>query len=88
LLSLGKTSIRKIRLFEKFAGKSMRRSLVLFGSVLFVAGLVLGFYASERNCLIAFVTKGYINFWTAIEILGGLAALVGIITAIIGLLRK
>jgi hypothetical protein len=42
----------------------MRRSLVLFGSVLFVAGLVLGFYASERNCLIAFVTKGYINFWT------------------------
>jgi len=73
---------------KEFVVKPMKRSLALFGSVLFVAGLVLGFYASQRNCLIAFVTKGYINFWTAIEILGGLAALVGIIIAIIGLLRK
>jgi len=73
---------------KEFVVKSVRRSLALFGSILFVAGLVLGFYASERNCLIAFITKGYINFWTAIEILGGLAALVGIIIAIIGLLRK
>lgn len=49
----------------------MRKSLFLFGFVLFVVGVALGFYASQRNCLIAFFTRGYMSFWTAIEILGG-----------------
>jgi hypothetical protein len=66
----------------------MRKSLILLGSAVFVAGVVLGFYASERNCLIAFVTAGHMNFWTAIEILGGLMASVGIIIAIIGLILR
>ena len=48
--------------------------MVLFGLVLLIVGVVLGFYASERNRLIAFITRGYMSFWTAIEILGGLIA--------------
>lgn len=66
----------------------MRKRFALFGSVLFVTGLVLGFYASERNCLIAFITAGRMNFWTAIEILGGLMALAGVIITLIGLIIK
>lgn len=66
----------------------MRKSLVLFGLVLFIVGVVLGFYASQRNCLIGFITRGYMNFWTATEILGGLIALAGIIIALIGLIKK
>jgi uncharacterized protein YneF (UPF0154 family) len=66
----------------------MRKSLILFGSVLFVVGVALGFYASQRNCLIAFITSGHMNFWTAIEILGGVIALAGIITALIGFVKK
>lgn len=66
----------------------MRKSLVLFGLVLFIVGLVLGFYASERNCVIAFITRGYMSFWTAIEILGGLIALAGIVIALIGFIKK
>jgi len=62
--------------------------LVVVGFVLFVVGVALGFYASERNCLIAFVTSGYMSFWTAVELLGGLIALVGIIIVLIGLLKK
>ncbi len=66
----------------------MRKSLVLIGFVLFIVGLVLGFYASERNCLIAFITRGHMSFWTAVEILGGLMALAGIIIALIGFVKK
>jgi len=66
----------------------MRKSLILFGFVLFVVGVALGFYASQRNCLIAFITSGYMSFWTAIEILGGVIALVGIIIALIGLVKR
>ncbi|MGC9346320.1 MAG: hypothetical protein ACP5ER_05990 [Candidatus Bathyarchaeales archaeon] len=66
----------------------MRKSLVLIGFVLFIVGVVLGFYASERNCLIAFITRGHMSFWTAMEILGGLMALAGIITALIGFIKK
>lgn len=66
----------------------MRESFVLVGFVLFVVGAVLGFYASQRNCLIAFITSGYASFWTAMEILGGLIALAGIIIALIGYVRK
>ena len=66
----------------------MKRSLVLFGFVLLIVGMVLGFYASQRNCLIAFITRGYMSFWTAVEILGGLIALAGIIIALIGFVKK
>jgi len=67
---------------------SLRKSLVLVGFVLFVVGVVLGFYASQRNCLIAFIASGYMSFWTAIEIISGIIALVGIIIALIGLLKR
>jgi hypothetical protein len=66
----------------------LRKSLVLVGFVLFVVGIALGFYASQRNCLIAFFTSGYMSFWTAIELLGGLIALVGMIIALIGVIKK
>jgi len=55
----------------------MRKNLVL-----------LGFYASQRNCLIAFVTSGYMSFWTTIEILGGIVALAGVIMVIVALIKK
>jgi len=67
---------------------TLRKSLVLVGFVLFVVGVVLGFYASQRNCLVAFITSGYMSFWTAIEILGGLIALAGIIITLIGFVKK
>jgi len=66
----------------------MRKSLIIVGFILFIVGVVLGFYASQRNCLIGFITRGYMNFWTAMEILGGLIALAGIIIALIGLIKK
>lgn len=66
----------------------MRKRLVVFGFVLFIVGAVLGLYASQRNCLIAFVTRGYTSLWTAVEILGGLMALAGIIIALIGSIKK
>ena len=66
----------------------MRKSLVIVGFIPFIVGAVLGFYASQRNCLIGFITRGYMNFWTAMEILGGLIALAGIIIALIGLIKK
>jgi len=61
---------------------------MLIGFIIFIVGAVLGFYASQRNCLIAFITSGYMGFWTAIELLGGLIALVGIIIALIGIFKK
>jgi hypothetical protein len=66
----------------------MRKSLVLLGVFLFVVGIALGFYASQRNCLVAFVTSGYMSFWTAIEILGGIVALAGVILVIVGFIKK
>lgn len=66
----------------------MRKSLILLGFVLFIVGIALGFYASQRNCLIAFVTRGYMSFWTAIEILGGLVALTGVIMALVASIKK
>jgi hypothetical protein len=66
----------------------MRKSMVLLGLVLFVVGIALGFYASQRNCLIAFVTSGYMSFWTAIEILGGIVALAGVIIVTVALIKK
>lgn len=61
---------------------------MLSGIIVFVIGIVLRYYASERNCLIALNTRGQINFWTAIEMLGGLIALAGFIITLIGLLMK
>ncbi|MDH5782241.1 MAG: hypothetical protein OEZ35_01050 [Candidatus Bathyarchaeota archaeon] len=66
----------------------MRKSLIFFGLALFIVGVVLVFYASQRNCLIAFITRGDMNFWTAMEILGGLVALAGIIIALIEFVKK
>ena len=66
----------------------MRKSLIIGGFILFIVGVVLGFYASQRNCLIGFITRGYMNFWTAMEILGGIIASAGIIIALIGLIKK
>jgi len=66
----------------------VRKSLILFGLALFIVGAILGFYASQRNCLIAFIIRGDMNFWTAMEILGGLVALAGIIIALIGFIKK
>ncbi len=66
----------------------MRKSLILFGLALFIVGAILGLYASQRNCLIAFITRGDMNFWTAMEILGGLVALAGIIIALIEFVKK
>jgi hypothetical protein len=66
----------------------MRKSLIIVGFILFIVGVVLGFYASQRNCLIGFITRGYMNFWTAMEILGGIIALAGIIVALIVLIKK
>jgi hypothetical protein len=66
----------------------MRKNLVLTGLTLFVIGIALGFYASQRNCLIAFLTSGHMNFWTSIEILGGFIALAGLIIALVGFIRR
>ena len=66
----------------------MRKSLVIFGLVLSIVGVALGFYASQRNCLMAFITRGYMSFWTAVEILGGIIALAGITIGLIGFVRK
>jgi len=66
----------------------MRKRLVLLGFTLFVIGVVLGLYASQRNCLIAFITSGYMSFWTAIEILAGLIALAGLIIALLSFIKK
>jgi len=66
----------------------LRKSLIIVGFILFIVGVVLGFYASQRNCLIGFITRGYMNFWTAMEILGGIIASAGIIIALIGLIKK
>jgi len=68
--------------------KNMRKSLLLIGFVLFTIGAVLGFYSSQRNCLTAFVTRGYMSFWTTMEILGGIIALAGIIIGLVGFVRK
>ena len=66
----------------------MRRSLIFFSLALFIVGAVFDFYASQRNCLIAFITRGDMNFWTDMEILGGLVALAGIIIALIEFIKK
>jgi len=74
--------------YKNLLGLLMRKSLIVVGFILFIVGIALGFYASQRNCLIALFTEGYMNFWTAMEILGGLIALAGIIIALIGLIKK
>ena len=66
----------------------MRKGFVLVGFILFITGGALGFYASQRNCLFAFLTSGYMSFWTGIEILAGFTALAGLIIALVGSIRR
>ena len=66
----------------------MRKGFVLVGFVLFIIGAALGLYASQRNCLIAFLTSGYMSFWTGIEILAGFTALAGLVIALGGFIRR
>ena len=66
----------------------MRRGLVLVGFALFIIGIAVGFYASQRNCLIAFLTEGYISFWTGIELLAGFTALAGLIIALVSFIKR
>lgn len=66
----------------------MRKNVVLLGSTLFIVGAVVGLWSSQRNCLIAFITRGRMNFWTAMEILAGLVALTGIIIAAVGFRKR
>ena len=66
----------------------LRVGFVLVGFILFVAGAALGFYASQRNCLFAFLTEGYMSFWTGVEILAGFTALAGSIVALVGFTRS
>lgn len=51
----------------------------ILGIVLFLIGALLAIYASGKNCLIALITRGKMNFWTGIEILAGAIALTGLI---------
>ena len=69
-------------------GVVLRKGFVLVGSVLFIIGTALGLYASERNCLIAFLTRGYMSFWTGIEIVAGFTALAGLVIALVGFTRR
>jgi len=66
----------------------MRKDFILVGFALFAIGIATGFYASQRNCLIAFLTEGYMSFWTAVEILAGFVALAGLVIALVGLIRR
>jgi hypothetical protein len=66
----------------------MRRCLFLSGAVLVVAGIFIFFYASERNCIIALLTSGRLTFWTVIEVLGGIIALIGFFIAMFSVIRK
>ena len=62
----------------------MRKKLVLIGFVLLLIGVPLGLYASQRNCLVAFLTRGHMNFWTAVEILAVFVVLAGLVFALAG----
>jgi len=66
----------------------MKKSLILLGLLLLIFGAALGFHASQRNCLVAFITEGRMNFWTTMEIVGGLLALAGILIVLVGLVKK
>ena len=65
----------------------MRKILVLVGSIVLIIGTVLGLYASQRNCLVAFATRGYMSFWTGMEILGGLVVSAAVVILLIGFIR-
>jgi hypothetical protein len=73
---------------EDDKGVKMRKSFVLVGFALFTISIAIGFYASQRNCLIGFLTEGYMSFWTAIEILAGVVALAGLVVALVGFIRR
>jgi len=66
----------------------LRKGFVLVGFILFITGAASGFYASQWNCLVAFLTRDYMSFWTGVEILAGFAALAGLIVALVGFIRS
>lgn len=66
----------------------MKKNLVSVGFGIFIVSVILGLYASQRNCLIALFTRGEMNFWTGIEILAGFCALIGLVIFLIGLAKK
>lgn len=66
----------------------MVKKLVLLGFSIFLFGTILGFYASQRNCIIAFLTRGYMSFWTAIEIFSGIIALFGLVITLYGIFSR
>lgn len=66
----------------------MRRYLFLSGAALVVAGIFIFLYASERNCIIDLLTSGRLTFWTAIEVMGGIIAIIGFFIAVFGIIKK
>lgn len=65
----------------------MKKKKIL-GIILFLIGIFLGFYASGRNCLFALITRGEMNFWTGIEILAGVIALLGVILILLDFRKR
>lgn len=53
-----------------------------------VAGIFIFLYASERNCIIALLTQWRLTFWTAIEVMGGIIAIIGFFIAVFGIIKK
>ena len=66
----------------------MRKNLVFIGLSVLIASAILGLYASQRNCLFAFFTRGEMNFWTGIELLAGGGVLIGLVIFLIGRTKK
>lgn len=60
----------------------------LLGLILFISGVAFGLYASQRNCLIEFLTTGHMNYWTVLEILGGFVSVIEIFVILIYLRKK
>jgi len=73
---------------EIVEGGFMRKVWVLSGLSIVIIGIAIGIYASQRNCLVAFLTQGYMSFWTGVEILSGFVVLIGLIIAVIGAMKK
>lgn len=66
----------------------MEKNLVSIGVYIFIVSIILGLYASQRNCLFRLFTRGEMNFWTGVEILAGFGVLIGLIVALMGLAKK
>jgi hypothetical protein len=66
----------------------MRRYLFLLGAALITAGIFIFLYASGRNCIIALLTRGWLTFWTAIEVMGGTIVITGLFIAVFGIIKN